>query len=164
MAQHLALVEASLQQIVAQKSAFAEAFSERLVAAFPQLQSRFALTDMCFEQHTLIATLTWIADFLKHPEPRIASLQELGVRHDGYRVRSQDYVMMGSALLEALAAFLGEAWSQEVCNAWIEAYGAVATLMVLRNALPASDGQDDSPVTQQPSMGMSSTGSRFCRR
>ena len=136
MTQHLALIEENFQQIVAQKSAFAEALSARLVAEFPQVQSLCAHTDLCLEQHRLMAFLDMIVNRLRHPEQRTEPLRELGLRHEGYHIRHEHYVMVGSALLGTLADFLGEAWSPQVCKAWIEAYGAVASLMVASNAPP----------------------------
>lgn len=137
MARHLERLEEGFQQIVARKEAFAEAFFARLFAEFPQVQTLFAHTDMPFQQNKLITTLDMIVNHLRHPETLTETLKELGQRHEGYHVRPEHYVMLGSALLKTLADFLGEAWSAEACEAWIEGYGAIASLMLAGYAPPS---------------------------
>ena len=133
MALQVELIEESFQQIVARKEAFAEAFYLRLFAEFPQVQPLFTHTDMHLQQHKLITTLAMIVSHLSHPEKLTQALRELGELHERYHVRHEHYVMVGSALLKTLADFLGAAWSPELFNAWIEAYGATASLMLASN-------------------------------
>lgn len=37
---------------------------------------------------------------------------------------------MGAALLDTFSIYLGEAWTPEVKQAWVEAYGAISSLML----------------------------------
>jgi hemoglobin-like flavoprotein len=37
---------------------------------------------------------------------------------------------VGAALLDTFALHLGEAWTPEVKEAWVEAYGAISSLML----------------------------------
>ena len=55
----------------------------------------------------------------------------LGARHRGYGVRAAHYRLMGEALLAALAAALGDGWTDEVAEAWALAYNLTAETMMM---------------------------------
>ena len=59
----------------------------------------------------------------------VGRAQALGSRHRGYGVRAGHYVLMGNALLEALAAARGAEWTPEAAEAWAAAYDLVAETM-----------------------------------
>ena len=54
----------------------------------------------------------------------------LGARHAGYGVRARDYQTVGTALLDALAAVLGDSFDAPTCQAWTLAYNLVAETML----------------------------------
>ncbi|MGL5794458.1 MAG: globin domain-containing protein, partial [Waterburya sp.] len=47
-----------------------------------------------------------------------------------YGVLPEHYPMVGNSLLKSLESFLGENWTEEVKQAWTEAYTAIAQLML----------------------------------
>jgi hemoglobin-like flavoprotein len=61
-------------------------------------------------------------------QPRVRSL---GARHRGYGVRAPHYKLMGDALLASLRAAVGDAWDEQVEEAWRLAYNLTAETMML---------------------------------
>jgi hemoglobin-like flavoprotein len=59
----------------------------------------------------------------------VPALQELGKRHVGYGVNDEHYDTVGSALLWTLDQGLGDAFTQEVAEAWTTVYTVLATTM-----------------------------------
>ena len=56
-------------------------------------------------------------------------LRAMGARHKGYGVMDEHYATVGQALLDTLAAALGDAFTPEVRSAWTALYGAVESAM-----------------------------------
>jgi hemoglobin-like flavoprotein len=61
-------------------------------------------------------------------EPRVRAL---GEAHRAFGVQAAHYQLMGRALLGALAAALGPAWTPEVEDAWGLAYNLTAETMMI---------------------------------
>ena len=57
-------------------------------------------------------------------------LQQLGRRHKTYQVTDVDYQTVAQALLQTLGKGLGDAFTPEVKDAWIEVYGVISTCMI----------------------------------
>ncbi len=60
----------------------------------------------------------------------LAHTRALGARHLGYGARATDYQTVGAALLDALAAVLGDGFDPETRQAWVVAYNLVAEIML----------------------------------
>ena len=56
-------------------------------------------------------------------------IEALGRRHVGYGVRDRHYLTVAEALLWTLEQGLGAAFTEETKQAWIDAYGLLATTM-----------------------------------
>lgn len=84
--------------------------------------------------------------------PRLDELlghtRALGARHVGYGVRATDYLVLGDALLAALAAVLGDSFDAATREAWALAYNLVRgvgvrvgeALIPIRPASPSARG------------------------
>ena len=59
----------------------------------------------------------------------LAELQHLGRRHKDYGVVDAHYATVGGALLLTLSQGLGDAFTDEVRDAWTTAYGLLASTM-----------------------------------
>jgi hemoglobin-like flavoprotein len=78
----------------------------------------------------LFTSLELTIDSLRKPDFLTATLQGLGTRHIKYGVLPKHYPMVGNSLLKSLASSLGTGWTNEVKQAWIEAYPAITQLML----------------------------------
>ena len=124
------LLETSFQAVVLRGEAFVAAFYERLFTRFPETRAFFAATDMSAQRKKLQQSLGLIVEHLQHPEELSTPLKELGQRHVTYGIQPEHYPLVGMALLETFADFLGDQWTEAHRDAWIAGYEAVSRLMV----------------------------------
>lgn len=106
----------------------ARRFYTRLFQLEPGSRSLFP-EDMQAQEQKLIVMLAWMIEHMDQPEVLEAALAEAGKRHAGYGVRSDHYAPVGSALIYALQQTMGEHWTADAEDAWIEAYAYFAREM-----------------------------------
>ena len=57
-------------------------------------------------------------------------LMELGKKHVGYGVKPEYFPSMGRALIHSVQSVLGDRFTDEIKDAWIEVYGALSYDMI----------------------------------
>src|SRR5262252_5008265 len=102
------LLESSFQAVVLHGEAFVAAFYERLFTRFPETRAFFDATDMSVQRKKLQRTLALIVQHMQHPEVLDDMLRELGKLHVSHGIRPEHYPLVGTALLETFADFLGK--------------------------------------------------------
>jgi hemoglobin-like flavoprotein len=105
-------------------------FYGRLFELDPALERLFRKTDMDRQRKVLMQTLTVVVKTLDRIEQLLPAVEALGRRHAGYGVRDSHYATVGAALLWTLEQGLGEAFTPAVREAWTEAYGTLASVMI----------------------------------
>ena len=105
-------------------------FYERLFERHPEVQPMFAGADMREQQTKLLGALATVVKSLRKPDELVPVLQELGVRHGALGAVAAHYDAVGPVLLESMAQIAGDAWTDEVEQAWAEAYGLIASVMI----------------------------------
>ena len=75
-------------------------------------------------------------------------LEPLGEKHKGYGAIEQHYPMVGSALLNTLKHYLGDAWDQPTEEAWTITYGAVVEMML--NGVTSDP--ENIPIEEEPQL------------
>jgi hemoglobin-like flavoprotein len=105
-------------------------FYDRLFELDPSLRPMFARTDMPAQRRNLVGTLAVVVKGIDKLETLIPAVEALGRRHTGYGVQERHYATVGQALLDTLAAGLGAAFTPEAHDAWAEAYGLLAGVMI----------------------------------
>lgn len=137
------LVQASWEKVRPISTQASELFYGRLFHVAPELKLLFK-TDMRAQGHRLMQTIDTAVRELEHWDSLVPVLQKLGERHVGYGVRAADYDTVGSALLWTLERGLGDAFTDDVKQAWIAAFTAIAETMKQAAAdarpLPAAAG------------------------
>jgi NAD(P)H-flavin reductase/hemoglobin-like flavoprotein len=108
-----------------------------LFARAPQARAMFPV-DMQVQRSRLLRALVQIVQMVDQPDDLVPFLQQLGRDHRKFGVLAEHYDAVGAALLEALGALAGPAWTDEVRTAWGTAYGLVAEAM--RTAAAADPG------------------------
>jgi len=124
----VSLVQESWQRVLPIKDEAAQLFYRRLFELNPQLQDLFK-GDMAEQRRKLMAMIGAAVGSLDRPATLLPILRELGRKHMGYGVKTQDYETVGAALLWTLEQGLGAAFTADVRGAWSETYGLVATTM-----------------------------------
>jgi hemoglobin-like flavoprotein len=142
--EHIALVHEHLASIEPQLAEVAGAFYARLFAADPALRQMFG-TDPGEQRAKFAAELRAIVELVHQHEAFMQRTAELGARHVGYGVRARHYAQVGDALLGALEAAAGPAWTAALGEAWQSAYALTAEAMMAGAATvpyPALESRD----------------------
>jgi hemoglobin-like flavoprotein len=105
-------------------------FYGRLFELDPAIERLFRRTDMPAQRKVLMQTLTVVVKSLDKLEQIVPAVQALGRRHAGYGVREEHYATVGAALLWTLEQGLGDAFTSDVRDAWADAYGILASVMI----------------------------------
>lgn len=124
------LVRSSFEPLHPLAATVAQAFYAQLFARDPALRALFRGGDMEEQGARLMEMLGAAIDLLDRPASLTPVLLKLGQRHAGYGVVEAHYACVGAALLDTLAAGLGDAFSPEVREAWTAMYGHVARTML----------------------------------
>lgn len=127
--QQIDLIRSSFQPLKPLAATVAEAFYAQLFARDPALRALFRGSDMGEQGARLMQMLGAAIDLLDRPASLTPVLLKLGQRHAGYGVVEAHYASVGAALLDTLAAGLGEGFTPEVREAWSTLYGHVARTM-----------------------------------
>lgn len=123
------LIRSSFEPLKPMAANVAEAFYRQLFARDPALRALFRSGDMHEQGERLMQMLGAAIDLLDRPGALIPVLLRLGQRHNGYGVVTAHYDSVGAALLDTLAAGLGDRFTAEVREAWTTMYGLVARKM-----------------------------------
>jgi NAD(P)H-flavin reductase/hemoglobin-like flavoprotein len=112
-------------------------FYASLFARAPQVRAMFPV-NMQVQRSRLLHALVQVVQMVDRPDDLLGFLHQLGRDHRKFGVLAEHYDAVGAALLEALGALAGPAWTDEVRDAWTTAYGLVAEAM--RSAAAADPG------------------------
>jgi NAD(P)H-flavin reductase/hemoglobin-like flavoprotein len=99
-----------------------------LFAANPELRALFPIA-MNEQRDRLFRALGRIVGSLSTPEELAAYLAQLGRDHRKYAVEREMYDAVGEALMAALRAFAGPAFTPAAEEAWAQAYKTASSLM-----------------------------------
>jgi hemoglobin-like flavoprotein len=122
------LVQESFVNVLPIASAAADMFYGRLFEVDPSLRRLFK-GDMQEQGRMLMAMIGGAVRGLSNPAPLLPVLKDLGARHLGYGVEEPHYDTVGNALIWTLQRGLGEAFTDELCDAWVAAYQLLSSVM-----------------------------------
>ena len=151
-------LEQSFEKIKPQAKAFADSFYENLFTDYPDAKPLFAHTNMAEQSNKLLAALVFVVENLKKPGALTAALQDLGARHVNYGALPAHYPMVGSTLLKTFEQYLGEQWTAETKQAWVDAYGVITEVMLVgADYLPDSVQLESPPAEVDEATGLKVT-------
>jgi len=127
---NLDALETSFDLIAPRGDELMDIFYSRLFAAAPSVEPLFAHVDLRRQKGMLLAALVLLRKSLRDLDAIVPKLRELGARHVAYGAVPEHYPVVGAVLLTSMAEVAGPAWTQEYEDAWSEAYGIVAGVMV----------------------------------
>ena len=123
----IALVQDSFKQVPA--DAAADIFYERLFGMAPELRGMFP-EDLKEQKRKLVTMLAAVVRGLSDLDSILGLVEDLGMRHADYGVKPGHYEVVGGALIWTLRNGLGDSFTKDVENAWAEAYGTLASVMI----------------------------------
>lgn len=139
------LVQASYARVKPDATATAEAFYRKLFELDPGVRGLFH-GNMAQQGERLMQMIGAAVGLLGRPETLFPVLHALGARHVGYGVQPVHHDTVGSALLQTLAARLGDAFTPAHHDAW-----AALFTIVKREMLGADDAAGPgAPYTEAP--------------
>ncbi len=130
------LVKESWAKVLPIKDTAAELFYGRLFEQYPEVKPYFK-GDMKEQGQKLMTMLNTAVSGLDNLEGLLEPLKKLGAKHVDYGVKAEDYDKVGAAFLWTLEQGLGDAFTDEVKEAWTVTYGTVATVMIDGAGYPA---------------------------
>lgn len=128
-ASQVTLVQKSWEQVLPIADTAAQLFYQRLFELDPSLRGMFTQTDLTEQRKKLMQMITVAVRGLTRLDELVPAVEALGFRHAGYGVTDAHYGTVATALLWTLEQGLGESFTPEVREAWIETYTILATVM-----------------------------------
>lgn len=122
------LIRKSFAELSYHNHVAALVFYRRLFQLDPELRPLFT-GDIEEQSRKLMEMLGALIAMLERPVGLEIELRAMGARHAGYGVKDPHYATVGAALIDMLAETLGEKFTPETRDAWLELYGAVESAM-----------------------------------
>lgn len=125
----ISLVKTSFDSVKPISDDVAALFYGHLFEIAPEVRPLFS-TDPKEQGRKLMAALNMVVSGLEKLEAILPAVQAMALRHVDYGVTSDQYAIVGEALIWALSRALGPDFTAEVETAWLEAYTILANAMV----------------------------------
>lgn len=106
----------------------ADEFYRRLFELAPEVRGMFK-GDMDLQAKKFSDMLAWVIAHLESPDELCLELRALGARHRDYGVEIDQYAPLGSALIWMFQHTLGDRFTSEMEEAWLEAYAFISSEM-----------------------------------
>ncbi len=120
----------SFALVASKELALATRFYEILFERYPAVKGMFGKArPQAAQAEMLTAALAAVVEHLEDGPWLQTTLSGLGNKHLDYGVTDEMYDWVGECLIAALADVAGDAFTPRVKDAWIGAYGAVASMM-----------------------------------
>jgi hemoglobin-like flavoprotein len=122
------LVQGSWKKVLPIADTAADLFYGKLFSLDPSLKPLFK-GDMKQQGRKLMSMIGTAVGGLSRLDSIVPAVQDLGRRHVKYGVKDPHYDTVATALVWTLGQGLGEAFTAEVKEAWVTAYGILAKTM-----------------------------------
>ena len=130
MALNPKLLRDSFKAISHKADELSSCFYDTLFTRYPAVRPLFGSARMDEQRRKLIRSIALVLRNLEAPDKLAPYLQGLGRMHVAYGALPDHYPAVGECLLFALSETAGDAWNDELNDAWGEAYGAISGLML----------------------------------
>jgi hemoglobin-like flavoprotein len=126
--EEVVMVQESWEKVLPISDKAAELFYGRLFEIAPEVKPYFK-GDMEEQGRKLMAMINTAINALNELESVVPAVQAMAVRHVDYGVKPEDYDAVGAALIWTLDAGLGDAFTDDVRDAWVKVYTTLADVM-----------------------------------
>jgi hemoglobin-like flavoprotein len=138
--EHVTLVQESFSKVVPIAGTAADLFYDRLFEIAPEVKPLFK-GDLTEQKKKLIAMLATVVNGLDKLDTILPAASKLAKNHVTYGVQAKHYQPVGAALLWTLEKGLGDAWTKDVADAWVQAYTTLSGFMIAE-AYPKSEAAE----------------------
>ena len=129
MSLNIELLRSSFEKVKPMASDVADKFYEFLWSDYPGSKALFEGVDMNRQKKALLGSLVYIVDHLES-EKLVPYLKSMGSRHLDYNTEPEHYDLVGASLIKTFAFFFDDEWSDELNQAWSDAYGVISSTMI----------------------------------
>lgn len=107
-------------------------FYKKMFEAHPELLNIFNKTNQKQgkQQTALAQTVLAAAKHIDHLEAIVPNVNQIAHKHRALQVKEEHYPIVGKYLLIAIKDVLGDAATDEIMQAWEEAYGEIASVFI----------------------------------
>ena len=123
------VLRSSFDLVVERSPQVMHRFYQVLFERYPRTQAMFVPERRQNQEAMLTQALVAVMDHLDDAPWLVSTLHGLGAKHVSYGVTPEMYDWVGECLLATLAEACAGDWTRQVEGAWIEAYGAISSLM-----------------------------------
>ncbi|NDR56139.1 globin family protein [Aliiruegeria sabulilitoris] len=125
----ITLIQQSYAKLVPSKQQAGEIFYAKLFEIAPEVRPLFKenVTEQAGKLMTMLGT---VVNGLRDLHKVTPIARKMAVEHVGYGVKPAHYEPVGAALIATLEAGLGEDFTLETREAWVEAYSILSTAMI----------------------------------
>lgn len=137
-------IQASVPVLKAHGVAITTAFYKNMFESHPELLNLFNMGNQAqgLQQQSLAAAVFAYAANFEHPEALSPVVTRIAHKHASLGITPEHYPIVGEHLLGAIKQVLGDAATPELIQAWAEAYGALAKVLIdAEKNLYSSSGQ-----------------------
>ncbi len=129
MSLNVELLRSSFELVAQRQPKITPRFYELLFERYPQVKPLFGRNAATQQQEMLQEALVAVLDHIEDASWLEHQLGTMGAKHLDYGVTNEMYDWVGECLVATLAEVAGDDWNDDVQSAWIQAYGAIASLM-----------------------------------
>ena len=125
-------VKATVPALEAHGKDITTAFYQKLFETHPQLLNIFNHTNQQKgrQQNALATTILAAAKYIDQLGVLLPAVKQIAHKHRSLQVKPEHYPVVGETLLWAIKDVLGEAATDDILNAWGEAYGVIADIFI----------------------------------
>ncbi|MCM3789095.1 NO-inducible flavohemoprotein [Domibacillus indicus] len=107
-------------------------FYRTMFEAHPELLNIFnhANQSKGRQQTALANTVYAAAKYIDQLEVLLPAVKQIAHKHRSLAIKAEHYPIVGEYLLKAIKGVLGEAATDDIINAWAEAYGVIAQIFI----------------------------------
>ncbi|MCD7035231.1 NO-inducible flavohemoprotein [Metabacillus sp. GX 13764] len=130
--QTIDIVKSTVPALEAHGKEITTKFYEKLFENHPELLNVFnhANQKKGRQQTALANTVLAAAKHIDELEVLLPAVKQIGSKHRSLAVKPEHYPIVGENLLAAIKDVLGDAATDEILNAWAEAYGEIANVFI----------------------------------
>ncbi|PTT41764.1 NO-inducible flavohemoprotein [Chryseobacterium sp. HMWF028] len=127
-----ALVKATVPVLKTNGTDLTKHFYTRMFKHNPELKNIFNMSHQASgkQQNALAGAVLAYAEQIENPEVLINVLKSIGNKHVSLHITPEQYDIVGLHLISSIKEVLGEAASDELIEAWTQAYNELAQIMI----------------------------------
>ena len=147
------LLEQTFAALAPQGEALVQRFYAELFERYPDVKPMFDNTTVAEQEKKLLAALQLVVNSLRKPEVLANALTQLGAKHHEYGAKPEHYTAVAETLLDVMAEFAGELWTNDVHTAWSKALNTVATIMLAAKQTDNTGEEDETMAASKKVVG-----------